>query len=167
MGAALVHDNQPRQIKLKDLSLLSKTKCLGKANQASKRLPPLFGSKAEFESWQEKHLKGLVPRVSLDQVKDKDLFLGIDSGSTTTKLVLADAQERFVTGYYQPNNGNPIQAVKEGLSEFRKKFINAGFRPRIIRTAATGYGEDLIKAAFGLDDGVVETMAHYRAAPGA
>ncbi len=167
MGAALAHDNKPHQIKLKDLSLLSKTKCLGKANQASKRLPPLFGSKAEFESWQEKHLKGLVPRVSLDQVKDKDLFLGIDSGSTTTKLVLADAQERFVTGYYQPNNGNPIQAVKEGLSEFRKKFINAGFRPRIIRTAATGYGEDLIKAAFGLDDGVVETMAHYRAAPGA
>jgi len=164
MGAALAHEDQQYQIKLKNLLLLSKTRNFGKIKQASRRLPPLFGSSAEFESWQEKHLKNLVPRVPLNQVKDKDLFLGIDSGSTTTKIVLADDRERFVIGYYQLNNGNPIQAVKEGLSEFAKKFIDAGFRPRIIRTAATGYGEDLIKAAFDLDDGVVETMAHYRAA---
>ncbi len=164
MGAALLHEDQPHQIKLKDLLVLSKTGHFGKINQASRRLPPLFESKSEFESWQKKHLKNLVPRVSLDQVKDKDLFLGIDSGSTTTKLVLADDRERFVIGHYRPNNGNPIQAVKDALSEFAKKFKKAGFLPRIIRTAATGYGEDLIKAAFGLDDGVVETMAHYRAA---
>ncbi|MDL1980820.1 MAG: acyl-CoA dehydratase activase [Deltaproteobacteria bacterium] len=164
MGAALLHEDQPHQIKLKDLLVLPKSKHLGKTGKASKRLPPLFESKAEFESWQEKHLKNRVPRVSLNQVKNKDLFLGIDSGSTTTKLVLADDSERFVLGHYGPNNGNPIQAVKDALSEFAKKFKKAGFRPRIIRTAATGYGEDLIKAAFGLDDGVVETMAHYRAA---
>ncbi|MEA3414882.1 MAG: acyl-CoA dehydratase activase [Thermodesulfobacteriota bacterium] len=164
MGAALLHDDQQHPIKLKDLLVLSKTKYLTKTNKASKRLPPLFESRAEFESWQEKHLKNPVPRVALDQVKDKDLFLGIDSGSTTTKIVLADDRERFVIGHYRPNNGNPIQAVKDALSEFAKKFKKAGFQPRIIRTAATGYGEDLIKAAFGLDDGVVETMAHYRAA---
>jgi predicted CoA-substrate-specific enzyme activase len=164
MGAALLHEDQPHQIKLKDLLLLSKTKDFGKIKQASRRLPPLFESRAEFESWQEKHLKNQVPRVALDKVKDKDLFLGIDSGSTTTKIVLTDDRERFVIGHYRPNNGNPIQAVKDALSEFAKKFKKAGFLPRIIRTAATGYGEDLIKAAFGLGDGVVETMAHYRAA---
>jgi predicted CoA-substrate-specific enzyme activase len=62
MGAALLHEDQQRQIKLKDLLLLSKTKDFGKVSRASRRLPPLFESKSEFESWQEKHLKNLVPR---------------------------------------------------------------------------------------------------------
>jgi predicted nucleotide-binding protein (sugar kinase/HSP70/actin superfamily) len=78
--------------------------------------------------------------------------------------VLVDAGKRVVLGHYGSNNGDPIGAVKEGLSVFRQKFKVAGFRPHIVRAAATGYGEDLIRAAFGINDGVVETMAHYRAA---
>jgi len=59
----------------------------------------------------------------------------------------------------------PIAAEAEkGIQELRKQFQRAGWLPHIIRSAATGYGENLIKAAFGLDDGVVETLAHYHAA---
>ena len=164
MGAALTRDGQPHRAKIRDLLTMVKTKGPLKMNRGTKRLLALFKDRAEFESWQEKHSKDRVSRVNLSEVRGRDLFLGIDSGSTTTKLVLVDAQERFVLGHYGANNGDPIGAVKEGLSAFREKFQKASFWPRIIRTAATGYGEDLIRAAFGINDGVVETMAHYRAA---
>ena len=164
MGAALVRNGQPRRVRIRDLLALSETRASRGRNRGTKRLPLLFESTAEFESWQEKHSRNRVSRLSLAEAKDRDLFLGIDSGSTTTKLVLADGESRFVLGHYGPNNGDPMQAVREGLSAFRNKFMEAGFWPRIVRTAATGYGEDLIRAAFGLGDGVVETMAHYRAA---
>ena len=164
MGAALIRDGQPHRARIRDLFTMAKTKKSLKMNRGTKRLPALFKDRAEFESWQEKHSKDRVFRISLREARDRDLFLGIDSGSTTTKLVLVDDRERFVLGHYGSNNGDPINAVKEGLSAFRQKFKEAGFRPRVIRTATTGYGEDLIKAAFGINDGVVETMAHYRAA---
>ncbi len=93
-----------------------------------------------------------------------DFFLGIDSGSTTTKIVIVDDKGTLVSGWYGANNGDPIKAVKKGLDEIKKEFQGYGFSPDISRTCATGYGEGLIKAAFALDDGVVETMAHYRAA---
>ena len=165
MGAAFARDGQPPHLAwIRDLLALPGSGTRQKAGKTTGRLSPLFKNMSEYDSWHEKHSRDRVSRVSLEQVKDRDLFLGIDSGSTTTKLVLADEQGRFVIGHYGPNNGDPIGAVKEGLSLFREKFKGAGFRPRIIRTAATGYGEDLIRAAFGLNDGVVETMAHYRAA---
>ncbi len=164
LGAALAPEGQPRRIKIKELLALSGSRRTRRPPGEAKRLHPLFKSTAEFNTWQAKHSKDRVSRVSLAAIKDQDLFLGIDSGSTTTKLVLSDDQGRFVLGHYGSNHGDPIQAVKDGLSVFREKFITAGFQPRIIRTAATGYGEDLIRAAFGLNDGVVETIAHYQAA---
>ncbi len=165
MGAAFARNGQPPHLaRIRDLLALPGTGVRQKAGMATRRLPPLFETRAKFESWQDGHSKDRVSRVRLAQVKDRDLFFGIDSGSTTTKLVIIDEQGRFILGHYGPNKGDPIEAVKEGLSLFRQKFKEAGFRPRIIRTAATGYGEELIRAAFGLNDGVVETMAHYRAA---
>ena len=65
---------------------------------------------------------------------------------------------------YCSNNGDPIKAVKKGLNQIKNEFTKYGISPCILRTAATGYGEGLIKAALGIDDGVVETIAHYRAA---
>ncbi|MEA2038302.1 MAG: acyl-CoA dehydratase activase [Thermodesulfobacteriota bacterium] len=164
IGAALTRDGQPHRARIMDILAMAKTKGPLKMNRGTKRLPALFKDRAELESWQEKHSKDRVSRISLGEARGRDLFLGIDSGSTTTKLVLVDAQERFVLGHYGANNGDPINAVKEGLSAFRQKFKEAGFRPSVIRAAATGYGESLIKAAFDINDGVVETMAHYRAA---
>ena len=139
MGAAFARDGQPPHLAgIRDLLALPGSGTRQTAGKTTGRLSPLFKNMAEYDSWHEKHSRDRVSRVSLEQVKDRDLFLGIDSGSTTTKLVLADEQGRFVIGHYGPNNGDPIGAVKEGLSLFREKFKEAGFRPRIIRTAATG-----------------------------
>lgn len=164
MGAALVRHGKPYSARVSELLSMSGNGGIGNINSNSKRLPPLFKSKTKYELWEKRHKNGKVPRVNLSDVEDSDLFLGIDSGSTTTKLVLTDEKGRFVLGYYGANKGNPIKAVKEGLDEFRERFLEAGFWPRVMRSATTGYGEDLIKAAFGLQDGVVETIAHYKAA---
>ena len=90
----------------------------------------------------------------------KDVYLGIDSGSTTLKLVLMDDKENIVYSHYQSNKGNPIEIVKNVLLEIYNQFPNIN----IVSACSTGYGEDLIKNAFNLDGGIVETMAHYTAA---
>ncbi|BBO93075.1 acyl-CoA dehydratase activase [Desulfosarcina ovata] len=164
MGAAMVRNGKPCRGRIGNFLSMSESGVSRVTNSGTKRLPPLFESNCEFEMWQKRHERNLVPRIDLPAAKGKDLFLGVDSGSTTTKIVLVDEKGKLVLGYYGSNNGDPIQAVKKGLAEFREKFVSAGFHPRIVRTAATGYGESLIRTAFGLDDGLVETMAHYRAA---
>ncbi|WP_291346343.1 acyl-CoA dehydratase activase-related protein [Desulfobacula sp.] len=174
MGAAINRDNTPYQVRISEFLLVpengqnremnSSVSCIQKPSSDVKRLPPLFKNRVEVELWQKRHNKTRISRINVKEVKDRELFLGIDSGSTTTKLVLVDEQGQFVLGHYGANNGNPIQAVKEGLSYLKEKFLKAGFLPHIVRTAATGYGESLIKSAFGLNDGIVETMAHYKAA---
>ena len=174
MGAAINRDSTPYQVRISEFLMVSENGQNREINSSvsrvqepssdAKRLPPLFKNKMELELWQKRHNKTRVPRINVEEVNGRELFLGIDSGSTTTKLVLVDEQGRFVLGYYGANNGNPIQAVKDGLSYLKEKFLKVGFLPHIVRTAATGYGEGLIKSAFGLNDGVVETMAHYQAA---
>ena len=164
MGAALTRDGKSHRATIEYLLAMPVKRGVKGVEGGAKRLPPLFESKSEFDTWQERHSRDRVSCVSLAGLEKRELFLGIDSGSTTTKLVLADDRQRFVLGHYGSNNGDPIRAAKEGLSAFREKFIEAGFSPRIVRAAATGYGEDLVRAAFGLNDGVVETMAHYLAA---
>ena len=164
LGAAMIRNGEPFRARISRLLSMSEMEVTGEANRRSQRLQPLFESKAEFRIWQERHGQARVPRVDLVDVRDRNLFLGIDSGSTTVKIVLVDEKGRLVLGHYGANNGDPILAATNGLSEMMGKFAEVGFHPRIVRSAATGYGESLIRAAFGLQDGVVETMAHYRAA---
>ena len=90
--------------------------------------------------------------------------LGIDSGSTTTKIALFDDNQRLLYTYYASNNGDPITAVKKGLSELLEKCKAVGCSLSIKGSCVTGYGEDLIRAAFGIDTGIIETIAHYLAA---
>ena len=131
---------------------------------AAGSLPALFKDKEELESWKSRHAAPRTPRLDPAGARGKDLFLGIDSGSTTTKLVLVDREGRLVAGHYRPNHGDPIGAVKKGIARLRDRFASLGFSPRIAGACATGYGEGLVRAAFGLHHGVVETLAHYRAA---
>ncbi|MBW2631367.1 MAG: CoA activase, partial [Deltaproteobacteria bacterium] len=130
----------------------------------SNRLSPLFSNLSEFEAWEKRHAQQIVKKIDISKIDGKLCFLGVDSGSTTTKLVLIDSDGKIVLTHYAPNNGDSIQAVREGLSKFQEEFQRVRITPRIVRTTATGYGEALIRAAFDLDDGVVETMAHLRAA---
>ncbi|HPC03059.1 MAG TPA: acyl-CoA dehydratase activase [Syntrophales bacterium] len=143
---------------------LKKLENLRKVQGKTETLPPLFATEGEFLSWQERHEQHVVEKADLRELNGKDCFLGIDSGSTTTKIILMDSQNRIAFSHYSANNGDPVKAVRSGLLSFGTALTAAGITIRIARTAVTGYGEDLIRAAFGIDDGIVETMAHYRAA---
>ena len=97
-------------------------------------------------------------------VAGEPCFLGVDSGSTTTKMVLVDRQGRLVFTHYTNNSGNAIGAARDGMEKLREAFAACEQPPQIARSVATGYGEDLVRTAFGLDEGIVETVAHFRGA---
>ncbi len=163
-GTAMLRNGKSFRIRIsKLLSLFDQSQKLDYLNR-TQRLPILFQNKAEFVAWKEKHAENSVPRVAPKDVATEKLFLGVDSGSTTTKLTVIDSQGRVVWSFYCSNNGDPVQAVGKGLADCAKSFKASGVTPQILRTAVTGYGESLIKAAYGLDDGIIETLAHYRAA---
>lgn len=145
------------------LELLEKG-TLYRQTEAGARLAPLFRDGDAFKAWEERHQAHAVQKVDLGLLDAEPCFLGIDSGSTTTKIVLIDEQRRIAFHWYAPNGGDAVGTVRNGLNEIHRRCCEAGVAPKILRTAVTGYGEDLVKAAFSLDDGVVETMAHYRAA---
>ena len=125
------------------------------------RLAPLFHSEIEWKTWQEDHIPLSVKRVTLSDYKGTGCFVGIDSGSTTTKIVVLGENDELLFGFYRNNEGQPVETVHAGLQQFRSELAMVGLRLVIRRSVATGYGEDLIKAAFGIDEGVVETIAHY------
>jgi predicted CoA-substrate-specific enzyme activase len=124
----------------------------------------LFADAAAYDAWKTAKQRHALPRVALDALETGTCHLGIDSGSTTTKIVAIDARERVMFTFYEKNNGNPLAAVRKGLARFHAEAAAAG-RPALrIAAAVTGYGEDLVKAAFDFELGLVETIAHYLAA---
>jgi predicted CoA-substrate-specific enzyme activase len=126
----------------------------------SNAMPPLFTSQQEYEEFLKRHAQAKADYVEMKTYRG-DAFLGIDAGSTTTKLVLISDKDGILYDYYAPNKGNPVAVVKKQLEEI---YARTGGRIRIRGSAVTGYGEDLIKNAFGVDRGLVETVAHYYAA---
>ena len=124
------------------------------------RMPPLFENEDEYRAFAERHATATVKETD-PAAYSGSATLGIDCGSTTTKLVLLSAQNEILYSYYASNLGNPVAVVKEQLE---KIYALCGDRIRITGSAVTGYGEELIRAAFGVDLGVVETIAHYTAA---
>ncbi len=136
------------------------------SNNREEALPPLFDNEKEYGEWLKKRNIKKLNFKDLSQYKEKkiDCFLGIDSGSTTTKIVVMDKENNILFRFYSNNEGNPLKKVIEGLrvlyqqAETENKFLN------FLSSAATGYGEDLIKSALGLDHGIVETMAHLSGA---
>lgn len=123
-------------------------------------LPPLFASRKDYDEFVSRHSQSDVPAVDITTYEGT-AYLGIDAGSTTTKLVLITPDGGLLYSFYKPNSGEPLPLVREQLQNIRRL---CGRRIRIAASAVTGYGEDLIKNAFHLDGGVVETAAHYYAA---
>ncbi|MDR0353790.1 MAG: acyl-CoA dehydratase activase-related protein [Opitutaceae bacterium] len=137
----------------------------GMAPMNGARLEKLFADPAAYAAWKTAKQRHALPRVALDALETDTCFLGIDSGSTTTKIVAIDARERVLFAFYEKNNGNPLAAARKGLARFHDEAAAAGHPAlRIASAAVTGYGEDLIKAAFDFELGLVETIAHYLAA---
>ena len=124
------------------------------------RLPPLFADEKEYEEFRARHERARVPLADVDTYCG-NAWLGIDCGSTTTKLVIIGEDKSILYTYYSSNRGNPVTIVREQLSELRRL---CGERIKICGSAVTGYGEELIQHAFHVDEGVVETIAHYTAA---
>ena len=123
-------------------------------------LPPLFESEADYNEFAARHSKANVETKKIADYVGK-AYIGIDCGSTTTKLVLLSENKEILYTYYSANKGNPVQVVKEQLEEI---YSLCGDRITISGSAVTGYGEELIKNAFDVDYGIVETIAHYTAA---
>ncbi len=132
----------------------------GRIGSARERLKPLFESDGEYAAFKARHDRDTVPAADLEKYSGK-AYLGIDCGSTTTKLVLISQDKQILYSYYGANRGNPVEVIRDKLGELYRLCAD---RVEICGSASTGYGEELIKNAFSVDEGIVETIAHYTAA---
>lgn len=130
--------------------------------QWSSTLQPLFRSDREHAEWLKSKERFATPTRYLKPGR-QSIVIGIDSGSTTTKIVALRGRDIVFTNY-RLNLGNPIGAVADGLKALRDEAALRGAELEVVGSCSTGYGEELIKKAFSLDSGIIETMAHYRAA---
>ena len=159
-GAALAENS--RKMKITELTGLLEN-LSEKAYQPQNSLPPFFKDETEYLQWKDRLAQYDVQRTELTS-GIQQATIGIDSGSTTTKIVVLDENNRILYSYYHDNKGNPIKAVEEGLQKLHKECQEKGTILQIKGGCSTGYGEDLIKAAFQMDAGIIETIAHYMAA---
>ena len=123
-------------------------------------LPPLFKDEEEYQAFKERHNKDHVPTLPLKDYVGP-LYLGVDSGSTTLKIVLIDKDDNIRYSDYVSNQGDPIALLKQMLETIYSQMNDGAY---IAGATSTGYGEDLAKNAFSFDHGIVETMAHFDAA---
>ena len=124
------------------------------------RLPPLFASQEDYDAFCARHARAVVEKGDLASYTG-GCFLGVDAGSTTTKLALIGERGELLWSYYANNQGSPIETAKRAVSALARELPEGA---HILRECSTGYGEALLKAAFSLDEGEVETIAHCTAA---
>ncbi len=121
---------------------------------------PLFKSKEDYHEFVERHKKSDLKYENINTYEG-DAYLGVDAGSTTTKLVLITPDGKLLYNHYCSNKGQPLDIITDKIKEIYR--LSDG-RINIKASAVTGYGEDLIKASIGIDYGIVETVAHFKAA---
>jgi predicted CoA-substrate-specific enzyme activase len=158
MGSALSAVHSPRThfktlLKAMKEGASQDSSCLG-------RLEPLFASSSDLEAFRQRHAQNQVPKASLKEHKG-NAFLGIDAGSTTTKAVLIDEDQRVLYTYYGSNQGTPLNCAVHILKDLYQKLPKDA---RIAYSTVTGYGEALILNGLRVDVGEIETIAHYKAA---
>ncbi len=154
MGAALYADS------FFDLQDVANRIHLHGASETYRSQPPLFSNEAEYAAFQARHAKATVPRVPFGADYAAPVHLGIDSGSTTVKVVVMDQDGRILFTDYQPNLGNPVPLIRDVL----QTLYDGHPALQVASVTTTGYGEELAKEAFHADYGVVETVAHFTAA---
>ena len=130
------------------------------ASETYRSQPALFTGKEEYEALCERHAKATVPREPFPVDYAAPVHIGIDSGSTTVKMVVIDEENRILFTDYRPNLGNPVPLIRGVLQKLYEEHPAL----HVASVTTTGYGEDLAKNAFHADYGVVETVAHFTAA---
>ena len=124
------------------------------------RMEPLFKDQAEYDAFLERHGNNHVTTGDIASYKG-DCYLGIDAGSTTTKVALVGEDGSLLYSFYSNNNGSPLATCIRSIKEIYRLLPEDA---HIVHSCSTGYGEALIKAALMLDEGEVETVSHYYAA---
>ncbi|MBQ9634351.1 MAG: 2-hydroxyacyl-CoA dehydratase [Schwartzia sp.] len=156
LGASMQEGGEPLPID----GLIERLQSGVKMELEIKRLEPLFASRDEYEAFLARHRKATVQKGDLSSYKG-NCFLGIDAGSTTTKLALIGEDGELLYSTYASNRGDPIEVARQAVLEILSAMPEGA---HIARSCSTGYGEALMKAALRLDDGEVETVAHAAAA---
>ncbi len=124
------------------------------------RLEPLFKSGDDYMEFKGRHEKSVVPKGNIESYEG-DAFIGIDSGSTTSKIALIGSNGQLLYSFYGSNEGNPLKTISRALKEIYDKMSDNII---VKNSCVTGYGESLIKEALMVDLGEIETVAHYKAA---
>lgn len=124
------------------------------------KIEPLFKDINEYKEFKERHKRNKVKKADINTYAGK-CYLGIDAGSTTTKIALIDEGGGLLYSYYRSNLGNPLESTVTALKDMYTKIKE---NIKIVNTAVTGYGEHLLKSALRIDIGEIETVAHYKAA---
>ena len=158
IGAALIAAKQTESYSYDELT--TRLENAVSTGSSTTILNPLFANRAEYDEFITRHSKATVKSRDIATYSG-NAYLGIDCGSTTTKLTLIAEDAQLLYTYYDSNRGNPVEIVRQQLKEIYQKI---GERIKIVGSAVTGYGEELIKHAFHIDSGIVETIAHYTAA---
>ena len=159
LGAAIYASKQSKTFEYSELESIIEASLEEKTETAHG--DPLFENEQEYCAFKERHSRASVKCVSPSEYDGGNTYLGIDCGSTTTKLTLIGEGGEILYSFYDSNHGNPVEIVRGQLIEIYSLF---GDKLRIASSAVTGYGEELIKNAFHIDRGLVETMAHFTAA---
>ena len=158
VGAALA-SRQKRPVSFKDLR--SRLPVINTMTvHEVERLRPLFRDEIELDEFRRRHSRHNVKRKDLASYSGP-CYLGIDAGSTTTKLALIDSEGALLYYHYGSNKGSPLKSV---IKELKKLYAGMPQDAYIANSVVTGYGEGLIKAALHVDIGEIETIAHYKAA---
>ena len=126
----------------------------------SPSLRPLFDGEEELAAFRVRHAAAALPRAGLAE-HSGPVFVGIDAGSTTSKLVALDGEARLLFSFYANNGGHPLEVIAKGLGDLYAAMPASAF---VASSCATGYGEGLVRAGLGADHGEVETVAHSMAA---
>ncbi len=130
------------------------------ADENVERLVPLFKDEQEIKQFRDRHQQHTVPTREIKGYIGR-CYLGMDAGSTTTKAVLIDEEGAMLYSWYGSNEGNPVKTALQIVTDIYTQLTDGAV---IANTTVTGYGEHLIKAALHIDEGEIETMAHFKAA---
>ncbi|WP_456090075.1 acyl-CoA dehydratase activase, partial [Oribacterium parvum] len=158
MGSALNAEEKNAPIRLSEM--IPRLRAGIQMDSEIKRMHSLFSSEEEYAEFIKRHEKAKVKRRDLKSYHGK-VFFGIDAGSTTTKLALISEDGELLYTFYSGNEGSPIKTAMRAVAEIKEQLPSDA---EIAYSCSTGYGEALLKSAFQLDEGEVETIAHYYAA---